>query len=268
MGAKEDFAARLKKLREIAGYTQSQLADKLGISRGSISFYENGSRTPDIEILDKVCDFFGVPTDYMLGYINTVDKQNEDIGLRLGLSDEAISKIENAHFDIEDLNKIIEHEYFDSLMRLVGMYLRDYDDFKRASKIIDKSQLSGEEKYLLTDYFDVDHSSYLDSMSGRSKFLQYQCNNMFNKILEDNYHNRPIELPSKEELERLEASYKESVRKYHEIIEEDQRTSKDYLKKYQEKYADEIKARNNIHKALSSQNEEGAINGNDSETGK
>ena len=44
----ERFAERLRDLREAAGLTQKQLADELGVSRGSISYYENCERVPDI----------------------------------------------------------------------------------------------------------------------------------------------------------------------------------------------------------------------------
>lgn len=63
---KEHFSTRLRELREEKGLNQGQLADALEISRGSISFYENGERTPDIEVFDLICDFFNVSYDYML----------------------------------------------------------------------------------------------------------------------------------------------------------------------------------------------------------
>ena len=45
MDVKHIFAVRLKALREELGMSQNQLAKELDISRGSISFYENGQRT-------------------------------------------------------------------------------------------------------------------------------------------------------------------------------------------------------------------------------
>ena len=46
--ATDMFAKRLKELRETAGLTQEQLAKELKVSRGAISYYEKGGRTPDI----------------------------------------------------------------------------------------------------------------------------------------------------------------------------------------------------------------------------
>lgn len=67
MQAKEVFASKLKKLRETEGLTQAQLGAKLGVSRGSISFYENMERVADIEFLKKVAEHYNCTTDYLLG---------------------------------------------------------------------------------------------------------------------------------------------------------------------------------------------------------
>ena len=54
------FAKRLKEVREAAGMTQAQLASELNVSRGAISYYEKGERTPDIEFLDSFSDYFNI----------------------------------------------------------------------------------------------------------------------------------------------------------------------------------------------------------------
>ena len=46
--ATKRFAKRLKQIRETAGLTQEQFAKELKVSRGTISYYEKGERTPDI----------------------------------------------------------------------------------------------------------------------------------------------------------------------------------------------------------------------------
>ena len=54
MAVMNTFAKRLKFLREEHKLSQTELANALGISRGSLSFYENAERTADIETL---CDY-------------------------------------------------------------------------------------------------------------------------------------------------------------------------------------------------------------------
>ncbi|CAI6314239.1 helix-turn-helix domain-containing protein [Bacillus subtilis] len=62
---------RLVELRKSKELTQQGLADKLKITRSSLSQYEIGNRQPDYETLKKIADFFEVTTDYLLGYSNT-----------------------------------------------------------------------------------------------------------------------------------------------------------------------------------------------------
>ncbi len=62
-----DIAKRLKQLRTEECLTQRQLADKLGLTPKMISFYENGERTPPIDILLKLVKIFDVQSDYLLG---------------------------------------------------------------------------------------------------------------------------------------------------------------------------------------------------------
>ena len=67
MSAMTHFSARIKELRESIGFNQSQLAAELGVSRGSISFYENGDRVPDAEFLYNAAQYFHVSADWLLG---------------------------------------------------------------------------------------------------------------------------------------------------------------------------------------------------------
>lgn len=86
------FPQKLKKLREEANLTQTQLADKILVSRGAISFYENGDRIPDIEVLARIANEFHVSTDWLLGLSETrsTDAQMRQVCDFTGLSENAI----------------------------------------------------------------------------------------------------------------------------------------------------------------------------------
>lgn len=70
MDVKKVFANRLRELRMAEKLSQTELAEKLGVSRGSISFYENGERTADIDFIYKAAQFFNVSADYLIGCAN------------------------------------------------------------------------------------------------------------------------------------------------------------------------------------------------------
>mgnify|MGYP002950378647 FL=1 len=62
-----DFGQRLKELRVQAGMTQLQLAQRMGVTKSVVSFYELQERTPSPDILVKLSGIFKVSTDYLLG---------------------------------------------------------------------------------------------------------------------------------------------------------------------------------------------------------
>lgn len=62
-----DFGQRLKALRTQAGMTQLQLAQRIGVTKSVVSYYELQERTPSPEVLRKLAGIFKVSTDYLLG---------------------------------------------------------------------------------------------------------------------------------------------------------------------------------------------------------
>ncbi|MGO4496398.1 helix-turn-helix domain-containing protein [Paenibacillus sp. 2RAB27] len=60
------FGKRVKKLRMQLGWTQPELAEKLDVSLPLIKNYEGDTRSPSIDKLNKLCDLFGVSSDYLL----------------------------------------------------------------------------------------------------------------------------------------------------------------------------------------------------------
>ena len=57
---------KLYKLRKEKGLTQSDLADKLGVSRQSVSNWEVGSVVPSTKRLKDLSHLYGVPLNYLL----------------------------------------------------------------------------------------------------------------------------------------------------------------------------------------------------------
>lgn len=60
------FGKNLKALRLEEGLSQRDLGDKLGFSNQTISFWESGSREPDLDTLLEIAKYFGVLVDALL----------------------------------------------------------------------------------------------------------------------------------------------------------------------------------------------------------
>lgn len=68
-----DLAKRLRYLRDKHGYAQKYVANQLGIKNNTLSGYESGRRMPDAEMINKIADFYGCSTDYLLGRVDDPD---------------------------------------------------------------------------------------------------------------------------------------------------------------------------------------------------
>ena len=64
------FRKRLKEMRLERGLTKKQLALALFVSERLISYWENGERECDFDMLIKIAEFFEVSIDYLLGQAN------------------------------------------------------------------------------------------------------------------------------------------------------------------------------------------------------
>ena len=84
-----DFGNVLKTLRLKENMTQSQLAQKLGVTKSVISAYETGLRMPSYDILINIAKIYNVSTDYLLGLEH---KQKIDLS---GLTKEEIDALLN-----------------------------------------------------------------------------------------------------------------------------------------------------------------------------
>lgn len=63
----KDLPQRLKALRVQYGFSQKQVAEKIGVSPSIVSGYETGERTPSTEVLLSLSYLYNVSTDYLLG---------------------------------------------------------------------------------------------------------------------------------------------------------------------------------------------------------
>ncbi len=80
---------KIKELREQAGYSQSQLAKKLDVTRSSVNAWEMGLSAPTTQYIVALSKLFHVSTDYILGM-----ESEQTLSLR-GYTEEEIALILN-----------------------------------------------------------------------------------------------------------------------------------------------------------------------------
>ncbi|MYV05009.1 helix-turn-helix domain-containing protein [Furfurilactobacillus milii] len=73
----EFFGTKLKAVRKSKRLTQLDLAERLEVSKGTVSAYEQGLSYPSIETLVKICDILDTSADYLLG-------RSDDIPFKMG----------------------------------------------------------------------------------------------------------------------------------------------------------------------------------------
>ncbi|MBQ8861175.1 MAG: helix-turn-helix transcriptional regulator, partial [Clostridia bacterium] len=56
----------LREIRKKKGYSQLKVAMDLSISREALSFYENGKRSPDLQMLISMSEDFDVSIHYLV----------------------------------------------------------------------------------------------------------------------------------------------------------------------------------------------------------
>ena len=101
-----DFQNVFKRLRMSSGYTQSELAKRLNISKSTISMYENGNREPDFETLELIADFFNIDIDYLLGRTDKTTLTPETVGQYY--ANEETKQIAQEIFENPDLRSLFD----------------------------------------------------------------------------------------------------------------------------------------------------------------
>ena len=72
------LADKITEERKKNGWSQEDLAEKLGVSRQSVSKWESAGSVPDLQKIIQLADLFGVSTDYLLK--DTLGQENRGTG--------------------------------------------------------------------------------------------------------------------------------------------------------------------------------------------
>lgn len=115
---------RIKELRNARKMTQNEFADRINVTKSTVSAYENGTRLPSYDVLIKIARLFKVSTDNLLGYS---EKSVVDV---TGLTRKQINVIQDVITTYKRHNMLYQKMMDDDSVgdRLAAMGLIDEDE--------------------------------------------------------------------------------------------------------------------------------------------
>lgn len=73
-----EFSQIVKSLRLERGWSQQEVADRVGLNKMTISQHENGKRKPSFEVIEALAEIFHVDMNYLLGYSDKITRLSGD----------------------------------------------------------------------------------------------------------------------------------------------------------------------------------------------
>ena len=86
-----EFNNKLYELRKQKGFSQEELANRLNVSRQTVSKWEVGDSTPDMEKLIAMSDLFGISLDELV--LDKAPAREEPLPQRRSAADELLQKV-------------------------------------------------------------------------------------------------------------------------------------------------------------------------------
>lgn len=108
-------------MREACGLTQEELASELYVSRPGVANYERGERTPDVEMLQKLCEKFGVSMNYLLGKTSLIEEATPLAKAEYGIKP-YLTK--DGHLDLSAAPPIVKILIVDIYLYLMNRYTK------------------------------------------------------------------------------------------------------------------------------------------------
>lgn len=99
------FSTTLSNLRKEKKLNQRKVAQELGVSQALLSHYENGLREPKLELVAKICDYYDVSADYLLGRTDDPNPSRQIADSMRGVFDELKELSNRANIILEDVIK-------------------------------------------------------------------------------------------------------------------------------------------------------------------
>jgi len=109
----ESFGQRMARLRKASGLTQAQIAERIGISRRMVAYYEGQGDRPPAHVLDQLAAALHVSADQLLGRRPAAEEVQAPFDVRVWRRLRVVEKLSPA-----DRNAVIK--YAEALARGAG----------------------------------------------------------------------------------------------------------------------------------------------------
>lgn len=133
------LAQRIKKLRISLDLTQREFARKAGCTAATLSAYENGSKSPSLEIVKGIAETFNVSIDWLCGLSDKKDLKHQF---------QTYGDIASVLFDIDlytDMILDIDTGSFYSFLTFEDSTLRDFiAEWKEAANVLHNTSINKE----------------------------------------------------------------------------------------------------------------------------
>ena len=96
------FPQTLSALRRQRNLSQRSAAADLGISQALLSHYENGTREPGLGFVCRVCDYYGVTSDYLLCRSDNPDAPGSTLQAALSFLEQVRTVTERAELALTE----------------------------------------------------------------------------------------------------------------------------------------------------------------------
>jgi len=120
------FSDRIKSLRKQNNLTQEMLGEKMGLAQKSIASWETEKSFPDTPTLARLCTYFNISADYLLGLSDDPTLRN-DAADRAAAA-ELIASDEVKEITEEQLKEWLPEDLRDAVMALIKIRNRESEE--------------------------------------------------------------------------------------------------------------------------------------------
>lgn len=108
----KELGQNIRKIRELKGFSQQNIADSIETTQKQLSRIENGQTSPSFEVLQKICDSLGIGLNELLDFNENIIfnsfTTNQQGGKFIAYNNTEIEKVEQLYLKLlTEKDKII-----------------------------------------------------------------------------------------------------------------------------------------------------------------